>query len=284
VASETAAPPPARTLRIAQASWDSGQRSTLIVEFDAQGNENALGFSLGFDPARVRFVSGTLGDDAPNATLQLNTSSVPDGHLGIALALPTGQTLAAGTRRLLAVTLVGLGNGDPVSQSVLFSDLPVTREVSDSEANALPASYATDAPLPSGVSPHLLSANGDGHGIAAAVALRVSEDGTRRFEPVLQFDATLRRFIPIPIDLGSADEQVFLILFGTRSHFRAAGLAGKIGGVTLPALYAGATPGFAGLDQIHLGPIPRSLIGHGEIEVTVMAEGRALNPVRINIR
>jgi uncharacterized protein (TIGR03437 family) len=48
-------------------------------------------------------------------------------------------------------------------------------------------------------------------------------------------------------------------------------------------LFAGAAPGFVGLDQINLGPIPRSLIGRGEMEINVTVEGRVANAVRISI-
>jgi hypothetical protein len=34
------------------------------IELDAQGNENALGFSLNFDPSQWRYVSASADSDA----------------------------------------------------------------------------------------------------------------------------------------------------------------------------------------------------------------------------
>jgi uncharacterized protein (TIGR03437 family) len=57
-----------------------------------------------------------------------------------------------------------------------------------------------------------------------------------------------------------------------------------LGGTSLTALYAGAQGEFAGLDQINLGPIPRSLAGRGEMNLALMAEGQAANLVTANVR
>jgi len=136
------------------------------------------------------------------------------------------------------------------------------------------------------VAPGLMSANGNGQGVAAAVAVRVRANGAQSFEPVARFDAAQGRFVPIPIDLGPASEQVYLILYGTGFRFRnnLADTAVRVGGVGVTTLFAGAAPGFVGLDQINLGPIPRSLIGRGEVEINVTVEGKAANAVRISIR
>jgi uncharacterized protein (TIGR03437 family) len=136
------------------------------------------------------------------------------------------------------------------------------------------------------VAPGLFTANANGQGVAAAVALRVKADGAQSFEPVAQWDATQNRFVSLPIDLGPAGEQVFLIVFGTRLRYRSAlsAVTASLGGTSLTALYAGAQGEFAGLDQINLGPIPRSLAGRGEMNLALMAEGQAANLVTANVR
>ena len=107
------------------------------------------------------------------------------------------------------------------------------------------------------VAPSLFSADASGTGVAAATFLRVRADNSR--ESGLVFDpANLQA---TPIDLGPEGDQVFLVLFGT--GFRNAALADvnlRIGAVTIPALFAGAAPGFAGLDQVNAGPLPRILL------------------------
>jgi uncharacterized protein (TIGR03437 family) len=54
--------------------------------------------------------------------------------------------------------------------------------------------------------------------------------------------------------------------------------------VAVPVAYAGEQGGFLGLDQINIGPIPRSLIGAGEVVITITVDGVAANPVTIAIQ
>src|SRR5262245_15869733 len=65
------------------------------------------------------------------------------------------------------------------------------------------------------VAPGLFAANANGQGVPAAIAVRVTGDGTQSSEPVAQFDAASGGFVPLPIDLGPETDQVFLILFGS---------------------------------------------------------------------
>jgi uncharacterized protein (TIGR03437 family) len=135
------------------------------------------------------------------------------------------------------------------------------------------------------VAPGLFSANASGQGVAAATALRVRADGTQAFEPVARFDAAQNRFVAAPIDLGPESDQVFLILFGTgfrqRSSLSATSLS--IGGVNVEVLYAGAQGDFVGLDQVN-ARLPRSLIGRGEVNMALMADGRPGNMVSIHVK
>ncbi|HMY71115.1 MAG TPA: hypothetical protein PLQ88_04730, partial [Blastocatellia bacterium] len=93
------------------------------------------------------------------------------------------------------------------------------------------------------------------------------------------------RFVAVPIDLGPAGDQVFLIPFGT--GFRAAtGLSNvqaTVGGVQAPAVFAGAVPGLLGADQVNLR-LDRSLIGRGEVDVLLTVDGKTANPVRVTIK
>ena len=131
----------------------------------------------------------------------------------------------------------------------------------------------------------LFAANSDGHGVAAAVALRVKPDGTQSFEPVSQFDSAQNRFVAVPIDLGPDSDQVFLVLYGTGVRFRSslAGVSARIGGADAQVTFAGAQDQFVGLDQINVR-LPRSLAGRGDVEVVLMADGRMANTVKVNIR
>ncbi|GEM_PF-1269831 len=138
------------------------------------------------------------------------------------------------------------------------------------------------------VAPGLFAADASGRGLAAATALRVRPDGSQQFEAAARFDAAQNKYVAVPIDLGPESDQVFLILFGTGIRFRAAlsAVNARIGGpngVDAQVAFAGAQGGFVGLDQVNVR-LSRSLIGRGEVDVTLMADGRAANTVKVAIK
>jgi len=135
------------------------------------------------------------------------------------------------------------------------------------------------------VLPGLFTADASGGGIAAAVVLRVMADGDSKFEPVVQYDAAQNRFVAVPIDLGPEGDQVFLILFGTGWRFRSAlgNVRVQVRDVDAPVSFAGPQGEFFGLDQIN-ALLPRSLIGLGEVDVTLTVDGKTANKVKAQIK
>ena len=133
------------------------------------------------------------------------------------------------------------------------------------------------------VAPGLFAANQTGRGAAAASIVFVS--GTnRRSEPNAACDANGQNCVPRLIDLTSADE-VFVELYGTgiRNHSGLTNVTVNVGGESVPVTFASAQPNFVGLDQVNI-KLPRSLTGRGEVDVVLTVEGKAANPVRINLR
>jgi len=133
-----AADQPARVVRIVRAS----QNGSVIIEMEAQGGESALGFSLSFDAAQLRFVSAAAGKDASGATLNVNSSQADNGRIGIVLALPTGQSLSAGARQIVVLNFAAAANGNETSTMLSFGDYPVTREIADADAQVVAASFS----------------------------------------------------------------------------------------------------------------------------------------------
>jgi uncharacterized protein (TIGR03437 family) len=135
------------------------------------------------------------------------------------------------------------------------------------------------------VAPGIFTADSSGRGLAAAVALRVRADNTQVFEPVFRFDPQTRQFVAVPIDIGNSAEQVFLVLFTTGVRYRidAAGVRVKIANEDAMVSFAGPAPGLVGGDQVN-ALIPRSLVGRGEVEVVLIADGRESNRTKIHIR
>ena len=88
-----------------------------------------------------------------------------------------------------------------------------------------------------------------------------------------------------PLDLGTEQDQVFLILYGTGIRgVSAGGVSVTIGGEAVAVQYAGLQGDFVGLDQVNLGPLPRSLSGCGEVPVVLTADGIPSNAVTITFQ
>ncbi len=130
-----------RAVRAVGAMARVGQPVAMTIECDSLGNENAFGFSVGFDPARLGFVSAVLGPDASNAQLLVNHSQVTQGRVGLALAFPAGQTLAFGKREIVILNFNLPANSPPGQLAISFGDLPVTRLVVNDKAESLQVSW-----------------------------------------------------------------------------------------------------------------------------------------------
>jgi uncharacterized protein (TIGR03437 family) len=136
------------------------------------------------------------------------------------------------------------------------------------------------------VAPGLFSANASGQGVAAAVALCARANGAQTFLPVAVYDQTQQRFVGVPLDLDACDGQVYLILYGSGLRHRS-GLTGvqvRVGSLETPALFAGAAPGFAGLDQVNAGPLPRALTGRGTVDIVVTVDNLIANTAQVTIK
>ncbi len=135
----------ARWLRAIDEDSGGGTRS-FAFELEARGGENAVSFSLSFDPRQWRFISATRGADAGEASIIINDDEGAAGRLGVVVALPAGQALIAGARRIVTINFDLLfdhrDNRRLRAGSIGFSDYPTLREVADVEANALPAIFA----------------------------------------------------------------------------------------------------------------------------------------------
>jgi hypothetical protein len=107
---------------------------------ETQGGENAVGLSLAFDPALITYTGATLGSDASSATMGINASFAVNGHVGIILGLPTNVGFTPGTRQVLKVNFRAVTT-TPVNAAIALTDSPVIREVADTNALPVTASY-----------------------------------------------------------------------------------------------------------------------------------------------
>ena len=119
------------------------------------------------------------------------------------------------------------------------------------------------------IAPAVFTFNGQGNGVVAGVALR-ARGGEQQYESIAQYDAVTRQYRTRPIDPGTENERVFLVVY--LSGLRRADpekVKVVIGGDELTPLYAG-TSGSPGLDQINV-ELPRTLSGRGPVKLAVSA-------------
>jgi hypothetical protein len=136
----TATPAPVRQLRVVGGNATPGQNITATVELVAQGDENSVGFSLNFDHTILMNPTVVLGADALAANLIVNNSQAGAGKLGILLAMPAGQSFAAGTKSLVTVTFNTMAT-NLYNSPISFGNVPIGKLVVNSNADPLPTNY-----------------------------------------------------------------------------------------------------------------------------------------------
>jgi len=135
----------AREVRVVSASAVAGQNVNVSVELVSQGNENAIGFSLNFDPAVLSNPMVTLGNGATGATPNFNLTQAGSGRVGIALAFGAGGTFAAGTQQVVSISFAVASNAPAGPTPITFGNQPIVSEISDVSANELTAIYTPGA-------------------------------------------------------------------------------------------------------------------------------------------
>ncbi|MDQ2948420.1 MAG: hypothetical protein M3Y27_21200 [Acidobacteriota bacterium] len=134
------------------------------------------------------------------------------------------------------------------------------------------------------VAPTLFSMNGKGTGVAAATAIRTQAANPSLQSPVQVFQCGGSGCVSTPIDVG-VDTPVYLTLYGTgiRNRSSLSNVKVTINGTSVPVLYAGPQPSFAGLDQVNV-PLTLNLRGSGEANILLTVDGQTSNTVTVNIR
>jgi uncharacterized protein (TIGR03437 family) len=135
------------------------------------------------------------------------------------------------------------------------------------------------------LAPGVFAANANGQGITTGYVVRVRPGNVQTLEPVTRYDQAEGKFVPVPIDLGTEAESVFLVLFGTgwRNAASLSSVSVTIGGVASPVQYAGKQPTNDGLDQIN-ALLPRELAGRGDVTIEVRVSGLPANVVHASVK
>ena len=109
-----------------------------------------------------------------------------------------------------------------------------------------------------------------------AAVLRLTREG----EEAVELAITIDTVAPGLFSANGTGEGIGAI---TALRVAADAVQATIGDSEAPVLFAGAQGGVAGLDQVDVGPLPRSLVGRDEVNVVVTAAGITSNTVTIVI-
>ena len=134
--------------------------------------------------------------------------------------------------------------------------------------------------------PGLFSANATGQGVGYINAVRIDSAGGQTPLTVFVYDQAQQTIVASPLSLGSSTDAVYLILAGTgiRGIKALTNVTAQAGGTAVPVTYAAAQGQYPGLDQVNIGPLPRSLAGRGEINFYLTVDGNRSNTVTLNIQ
>ena len=158
---------PAAQIFVVPTNGTSGQTIAVSVCLAALGNENALSFSLTFDPSLLSYQGVALGSGVSGGSLLANSSALGAGELGLGISLGTGASFSNSTQEIATVQF-GLNPVSATTSAVLgFGDQPTVRLVAATNAVALastfqggnivitPGEYLGDV-FPPGVGDHVL--------------------------------------------------------------------------------------------------------------------------------
>jgi hypothetical protein len=118
-----------------------GRETLLTVELISQGNENAVAFTLEFDPATVSCEDYRLGLEEEGATWIVNSIQRSEGRLGFVLGLEPGTTFPVGSHALVQLTFTAQPMASSEGTEIRFVDEPVFRDLVGVAATAEPSVF-----------------------------------------------------------------------------------------------------------------------------------------------
>ena len=243
-------------------------------------------------------VTLTVAAVSPSLVVALSTAGQVEPFAAQSIVSAYGTNLATGTASAVTLPVPTLldGTSVTVTDSAGVARLAPLFYVSPMQVNfVIPAGMATGTASVSiqnqngttqsaaiqigNVSPGLFQLNTSG--LIAAWVLPVISGTQQPLQPVYQIASG--SVIPLPINLGPSTQEVYLEMYGTGIR-NANSVTVTVGGLNVPVLFAGAAPGFAGEDQVNIGPLPQSLAGKGSVRIIVTADEQAANTVNVTIQ
>jgi uncharacterized protein (TIGR03437 family) len=298
-----------RTVHVDRRTKVSREQATIAIGATVEingaelpdGSVDATFIEVGHGPTGARFV-----EFAPLTSV--NAGSYLEGNAASAIIASFGSNLAGGTEVAKSLPLptelggvsvlidgnpAGLFFVSPAQINYQAPDdlLPGRAQVAVMKNGQVVAQGALELGV---VAPSLFTADASGTGTPSGVLLRVKANGEQSYEPLVRYDGG--KATPVTITRNAGD-RLFLVLYGTgwrgaddadgsTDNGVAESIKATIGDANAPVIFAGAAPGFAGLDQMNV-EIPASVTGKLDLLIKV-DDGNGVvlraNAVSISIR
>ena len=288
VAPASGTAPATLSVSVSSASLTAGTYTATvqITAAGASGSPASVGVTLAVQAPAAAFTVAlsTAGQVEPFAAQSIvsayGTNLATNTGSATSLPLPTSlddttvtATDSAGVARLAPLFYV---SPSQVNFEIPAGTASGTASVSIQNQNGTTQSATIQT---GNVSPGLFELNTAG--LVAAWVLPVISGTQQPLQPVYQIASG--NVVPLPISLGSSTEQVYLEMYGTGIR-NANSVTATVGSLSVPVLFAGAAPGFAGEDQVNIGPLPDALAGKGSVNIVLTADGQAANTVNVTIQ
>jgi hypothetical protein len=133
---------PNRILQVATVPAKRGQTIAVPVSLLCATNENAVGFTVRYNPNQLSFNSFAVGSAINSGRWNVNTNQ--PGKVGFTLAVSPGKTLPAGTNQMGILTFAANTNASGAAALTLDSSV-VKLQTADFLANSLTTAYVNGA-------------------------------------------------------------------------------------------------------------------------------------------
>jgi hypothetical protein len=178
-----------RVVSIKQAEKAPAGNVVLNVDMNRLGDESAVAFTLGFDPAKLRNPVVTLASGEDTETV-LTTNTMKSDNGQLAILVDSDQPLTTG--QIVSITFDVVPNKTAGTTDVTFTDAITKGSTSDSEGNLLPTRFVNGVvTIPKTASPEfeisgrVLTA--DGRGLRNATVLLLDSSGNVRIATTSSF-------------------------------------------------------------------------------------------------
>ena len=252
-----------------------GQDLTPKGTVEAYGTQYVNGASLLLGSTSAGAILTIFGDSGlADSAVAASTATLPTKLAGTSVTI----TDSAGATQTAALYYVSPQQINLVMPDRCAAGKATLQVMRDSGKN-LSGTITVDA-----VSPGLFSMSSTG--VGAITGLRIDASGLRTDVPVFTYNSTQKQYVAASIDLGAATDQVYLSIYGTgiRGFANLTSISATIGGKSVPVLGAAAQPQYAGLDQVNIGPLPRTLAGSGSVSLLLRINNVNSNSVTLNIK